>query len=130
MTHRTNPALWERIVHQVKSEQVAGTLAGEWSARKAQVAVKRYKEAGGRYIGQKSESNSLVKWDEQHWTTKSGQPSHVTGERYLPQKAIEHLSASEYAQTTAAKRRGMAEGKQFVPQPASIRRETKRYRQN
>jgi hypothetical protein len=32
------------------------------------------------------------------------------------------LSPSEYAATTRAKREGMRQGKQFVPQPESIRK--------
>lgn len=129
MTKRTNEALWQRIVEQVKSEAIAGTDAGEWSARKAQVAVKRYKDAGGGYEGSKSSQNSLVKWQKQEWTTKSGKPSHITGERYLPKKAIEALTPQQYASTTAAKRKGTAEGKQFVDQPYLIRMITKKYRE-
>jgi len=33
----------------VKAEATAGTGAGQWSARKAQVMAKRYKAAGGGY---------------------------------------------------------------------------------
>ena len=29
---------------------------------------------------------SLKKWGEQRWRTKSGKPSSKTGERYLPEK--------------------------------------------
>ena len=81
---KSNPILWKRIVSQVKSESTGGTAAGEWSARKAQIAVKRYKDHGGSYIGPKQGSNHLAQWSSQHWRTKSGKPSHITGERYLP----------------------------------------------
>jgi hypothetical protein len=60
---------------------------------------------------------SLKAWGKQDWKTKSGKPSSKTGERYLPSKAIKSLSSSEYAATTAAKRKGKAAGKQFVKQP-------------
>jgi hypothetical protein len=60
--------------------------------------------------------------------TKSGLPSLLTGERYLPEKAIKKLSSSEYARTTRKKRMGMRQGRQFVPQPKSIARKTRRYR--
>ena len=63
---------------------------------------------------------SLKDWTKQKWRTKSGKPSSQTGERYLPEKAIKALSSSEYAKTTAAKRKGKAEGKQFVKQPKSM----------
>ena len=71
---------------------------------------------------------SLKKWGEQRWRTKSGKKSSITGERYLPEKAIKALSASEYARTTAAKRKGKASGKQFVKQPKGIAKKTAKYR--
>jgi hypothetical protein len=45
----TKPEMRKRIVSQVKSEATQGTAAGQWSARKAQLVAKRYKEAGGGY---------------------------------------------------------------------------------
>ena len=60
---------------------------------------------------------SLKDWGKQKWRTKSGKPSSKTGERYLPSAAIKALSSSEYARTSAAKRKGTAAGKQFVKQP-------------
>jgi hypothetical protein len=71
---------------------------------------------------------SLKAWGKQKWRTKSGKKSSETGERYLPEKAIKAMSASEYARTTAAKRKGKAQGKQFVKQPKSIAKKTKKYR--
>ena len=71
---------------------------------------------------------SLKAWGKQKWRTKSGKKSSETGERYLPEKAIKAMSASEYARTTAAKRKGKAAGKQFVKQPKNIAKKTKQYR--
>ena len=76
----------------------------------------------------KKPQQSLKEWGQQKWTTRSGKPSSVTGERYLPEKAINALSSSEYAATTRAKRAGKAAGKQFVKQPAGIAKKTARYR--
>jgi len=45
----TKPELRKRIFNNVKSEATAGTGAGQWSARKAQIVAKRYKDAGGGY---------------------------------------------------------------------------------
>ena len=45
----TKPELRKRIFNAVKSEATAGTGAGEWSARKAQMVAQRYKKAGGGY---------------------------------------------------------------------------------
>ena len=81
-TKRTDEALWERIKKKVTAMETAGTASGQWSARKAQMAVKLYKEAGGGYVGKKSASNALVKWTKEDWTTKSGKPSSKTCERY------------------------------------------------
>jgi len=71
---------------------------------------------------------SLKNWSKQKWRTKSGKPSSKTGERYLPEKAIKALSASEYARTSAAKRKGKAQGKQFVKQSKSIANKVRKYR--
>lgn len=123
---KKNPALWKRIVSQVKAGSKGGD-SGEWSARKAQLAVSLYKKAGGTYSGPKR-STSLSKWTQQDWRTKSGKPSKETGERYLPAKAIKSLSSAEYAATTRAKREGSRQGKQFVAQPKSIAQKTKKFR--
>ena len=45
----TKPSLRKRIFNSVKAAAVQGTGAGQWSARKAQLMAKRYKEAGGGY---------------------------------------------------------------------------------
>jgi hypothetical protein len=123
---KSNPSLWKSIVARVKSGSKGGD-AGEWSARKAQLAVSLYKKAGGGYSGAK-EATSLSKWTKQNWRTKSGKPSSQTGERYLPEKAIKSLSPAEYAATTRAKREGAAKGKQFVAQPKYIAKKTAKFR--
>jgi hypothetical protein len=121
---KSDPAKWKRIVASVKASDKGGS-PGQWSARKAQLATQRYKASGGGYKGPKRADNSLSKWTKEDWGTKSGKPStqgpEATGERYLPKKKIEKLTASEYGATTKAKREGMRQGKQFVPQPKSIR---------
>jgi hypothetical protein len=124
---KTNPQLWKRIVAQVKAGSKGGN-PGQWSARKAQLAVAKYKAAGGKYKGPKSASNSLARWTKQQWRTKSGRPSSETGERYLPAKAIKALSPSEYATTTRAKRRSSSRGEQFSRQPRKIAKKTSKYR--
>jgi hypothetical protein len=82
----------------------------------------------------KKTQQSLVDWTKQKWRTKSGKPStqgpQATGERYLPEKAIKALSASEYAATTAAKREGTKKGKQFVSQPKQVAKKVRPYRRS
>jgi len=128
MTERTDQSLWERIVSRVKGEAVVGTKAGQWSARKAQLAVREYKQEGGGYKGRKDPNNSLIKWGKQDWQTKSGKPSSETGERYLPKKAIQALTAEEYARTTRAKRQAKKKGEQFSSQPEDIAVKVRKYR--
>lgn len=120
---KTNPALWEKAKSEAKAR-----MGGKHSARAMQLAVSIYKKKGGGYKGAKSSANKLAKWTKQKWRTKSGKPSGETGERYLPEKAIKSLTPSEYARTTAAKRSGTKQGKQFVKQPKSIAKKVKRFR--
>ena len=129
---RTDEPNWKRIVASVKAGTKGGD-AGQWSARKAQLATQRYKKSGGSYSGPKTEAQkSLSKWTQEDWGTKSGKPStqgsDATGERYLPKKAREALTSSEYAATTKAKREGTKAGKQFVKQPKGIAKKTARFR--
>jgi len=76
----------------------------------------------------KAPQKSLKDWGDQKWKTKSGKPSSETGERYLPEKAIKSLTSAEYAATTKAKRKGTAQGKQFVAQPKSVANKTAKFR--
>ena len=128
----TKPELRERIKNRVMAGTKGGK-AGQWSARKAQIVAQEYKKAGGGYTGAKtSKQKSLSKWTKEEWGTKSGKPStqgkKATGERYLPKKARESLSAAEYAKTSAKKREDLRKGKQFSKQPKSIAKKTSRYR--
>ena len=77
----------------------------------------------------KAPQQSLKAWTAQKWRTKSGKRSSDTGERYLPEAAIKALSPAEYSRTSAAKRKGKAQGKQFVQQPKGIAAKTRSYRQ-
>jgi len=80
----------------------------------------------------KKPQKSLANWTKQKWRTKSGKPStqgsKATGERYLPEKAIKALSSSEYAATSAAKRKASRAGRQVAKQPKKIARKTARFR--
>lgn len=122
---KTDPGKWKRIVASVKASGKGGS-PGQWSARKAQLATQKYKSSGGGYKGPKKADNSLSKWTKEDWGTKSGKPStqgpEATGERYLPKAKIQKLTSAEYGSTTRAKREGMKQGKQFVPQPESIKK--------
>lgn len=128
---RTNERMWKRIVSKVRVGSRGGK-SGQWSARKAQLAVNMYKKAGGGYKGRRSSNNSLRKWTQQRWRTRSGKNSILgpgaTGERYLPEKAIRKLSRKEYSSTTRAKRRSLKKRKQYSKQPNKIARKIRNLR--
>ena len=128
----TKPKLRERIKNRIMAGSKGGK-AGQWSARKAQMLAAAYKKAGGGYRGGKGKKQqSLTKWTKEEWGTQSGKPStqgkNATGERYLPKKTREKLSATEYVLTSMKKRRDMKAGKQFSKQPKKIAKKTARLR--
>jgi hypothetical protein len=45
----TKPEMRKKLFNQIKASATQGTAAGQWSARKAQLLAKRYKEKGGGY---------------------------------------------------------------------------------
>jgi hypothetical protein len=122
---KTNPGKWKRIVAEVKASSKGGD-PGEWSARKAQLAVQKYKKSGGGYKGPKSET-SLSKWTKEKWRTSDNTPSKGK-KRYLPDAAWKSLSASEKAATNKAKAAGNKAGKQFVAQPKKIAQKVAKFR--
>lgn len=116
---KTDPELWERVKAEVTAGDKGGE-PGEWSARKAQMAVQHYKAAGGGYEGRKTADNHLAQWTREEWGTKSGEASGDTGERYLPKKAREALTDEEYKRSSDKKREDAGRGKQHSKQPADV----------
>ena len=47
----TKPSMRKKLFESIKAQAVQGTAAGQWSARKAQLLAKKYKEKGGGYRG-------------------------------------------------------------------------------
>jgi len=45
----TKPGMRKSLFESIKASATQGTAAGQWSARKAQLLAKRYKEKGGGY---------------------------------------------------------------------------------
>ncbi len=124
---KTDPKLWEKVKEKVEAGDKGGK-PGQWSARKAQLAVHDYKEEGGGYKGEKTADNHLAQWTKEDWGTKSGQKSEDTGERYLPKKARETMSDADYKKSTARKRADTAKGKQFSKQPEGAAKTTRNAR--
>lgn len=124
----SNNKLRENIKNKILNSSKGGN-PGQWSARKAQLLAKEYKSSGGKYKSKPTKpQKSLNKWTKEKWTTKSGKPSLVTGERYLPKAAINNMSSQAYSATTKAKRLGMKENKQFVNQTPKAKLISKNYR--
>lgn len=124
---KTDPKLWDEVKAKVTRED-KGDRPGQWSARKAQLAVSAYKEAGGGYKGRRGTDNHLRQWQDEDWGTRSGEKSGETGERYLPRKVCDSLSKDEYDRSTARKRADTRKGHQFSAQPPDVVRKAARVR--
>lgn len=117
--------LWEKAKRQACSK---GKLCRH-SARKMQWATRWYKANGGTYAAKKAtKNNSLKEWSEEKWRTQDGTKSRGRT-RYLPDKAWDALTPTQARRTNAAKRRGHKAGKQYVSQPADVRRTVRRSKQ-
>jgi len=124
---KSDPKLWEAVKAEITAGNKGGK-PGQWSARKAQMASHEYQKRGGGYLGARDPHNHLVEWTEEKWGTKLGAESLETGERYLPEAAREAMSDEEYADTSAAKKKDLAAGKQFSAQPEDIAAKAARVR--
>jgi hypothetical protein len=125
---KSNPALWKRIVASVKSGSKGGR-AGQWSARKAQLAVQRYKKAGGKYKGAKSSSNSLSKWTKQDWgyvSPKDAQKPRAQRGRYLPKSVRSSMSSSQKQEANRRKRAASKAGKQKASYQKSVAKKVRK----
>jgi hypothetical protein len=66
----TKPGLRERIKDRIMAGSKGGK-PGQWSARKAQMLAKAYKEKGGGYKGGKSsKQKDLKRWGKEKWMTR------------------------------------------------------------
>lgn len=109
---KTKPKLWKRIVASVKAGSKGGRK-GVWSGRKAQLAVARYKKAGGGYRGGKSSKNSLSKWTKQDWgyiSKGDAKKPRAKRGRYLPKKTRASLTPSQKAYENRKKRQATKKG--------------------
>jgi len=61
---KRDPEKWARAKAKARAK------LGGHSARAMQLAVKYYKDAGGRYEGKKSSSNRLTRWGKEKWMTR------------------------------------------------------------
>ncbi len=109
---RENPSLWKRIVKKIKNSKKYGGRG--WNARKAQIAVKEYKEEGGKYKNKKPKSNSLIKWTKQDWHYSSEEMEKKKG-RYFPDKVWKKLSPQEKSAQNKLKLKSRKQHKRIAP---------------
>ena len=123
---KTDPELWEKVKEEVTAGDKGGA-PGQWSARKAQMAVQEYKKRGGGYSdeGPSQEETHLHEWTAEDWGTKSGDESLESGERYLPRQVRMLLTEDEYARSTQRKKHAE---RQFVDQPDDVQDKVGRIR--
>jgi len=110
----TKPTLRKRLFNKILRGNKGGN-PGQWSARKAQM------------LALKKSQKSLRRWTKQKWRTKSGKPSSKTGERYLPERLLKAMTASEYAYETRKKRKAKKAGKQRAKYSRKTRKKMRRY---
>ena len=120
---KRDPEKWARAKARAKAK-----MGGKHSARAMQLAVKYYKDAGGRYSGKKSSSNKLKKWGDQKWDYVSKgdkkKPKSKRG-RYLPKSVRESLSPAEKASTNRKKRVANARSRRKAKYSKSIARKVR-----
>ncbi|MCU1692760.1 MAG: hypothetical protein JWM64_1851 [Frankiales bacterium] len=118
MSDYTDPDLREAVKAEVMAGDKGGR-PGQWSARKAQLVARLYKERGGGYTGDKDSEGAaaqhLDRWTQEEWQTKDGDTRARDGDvthRYLPKEAWDRLSDAE---KEATDRKKAAAEDQFVP---------------
>jgi hypothetical protein len=115
---KLDPAKWSRAKARAKAK-----MGGKHSARAMQLAVKYYKDMGGRYKGSKSSSNKLSKWSRQDWGYVSKgdekKPKAKKG-RYLPKSVRTSLTDAQKRATNRKKKEASKKGSQYATYSKSI----------
>ncbi|GAB7364920.1 hypothetical protein MBLNU230_g5710t1 [Neophaeotheca triangularis] len=117
----SDPKLRDQIKEELHNSDKGGQ-PGQWSARKAQLMAKEYKERGGTYNTDESQKDSsqqnLTNWGDEEWQTKDGsgeaREADGTEHRYLPKEAWENMTEEEKEKTDQKKVNESKKGKQHV----------------
>ena len=116
--NKLDPKKWARAKARAKAK-----MGGKHSARAMQLAVKYYKDMGGRYKGNKSSSNKLSTWSKQDWgyvnKVDEKKPKSKRS-RYLPKKVRKSLTAAQKRVTNKRKKDATRKGKQYAPYTDTI----------
>ncbi len=104
---KLHPAKWEQAKARAKAK-----MGGKHSARAMQLAVKYYKDAGGKYSGPKKKT-SLGKWTKQDWQWSKGDKG-----VYLPKEKISRLKSTpagkkKLRKAAEVKARATRKGRQY-----------------
>ena len=116
--NKLDPAKWAKAKAKAKAK-----MGGKHSARAMQLAVKYYKDMGGRYKGSKSSSNKLSKWSKQDWgyVNKGDEKKPKSARRrYLTKKVRKSLTAAQKRVTNKRKKDATRKGKQYAPYTDTI----------
>lgn len=121
---RTKPKMYERIQKQVKAGKKGGP-AGKWSARKAQLAINKYKSQGGGFCGPKTKAQkSMSKWTDEKWGRIN--PDNKTS-RYLPKSVREKLTPAQKRAASRAKgKAGLGKSATYTKPVARLMRNRKK----
>lgn len=120
---RTDPELWEEIKAAVQADSRGGPN-GKWSARKAQIAVRSYKEYGGGYVGDKDPNSSLSRWTRSNWgyldPSDINKPRVLRG-RYLPSAVRFAMSPKQKRKSNERKREASRRGEAHAPYSKKVK---------
>ena len=87
-----NKELYERIKKEVYEEMP------KHSAYRSSILVKRYKEAGGKYLGKKTNSG-LVRWHTESWKNQRGEEGYKKkGDVYRPTKRVNAKTPTTFSE--------------------------------
>lgn len=111
----TDSKLWKEIKEKWHRGEKGGK-AGQWNARKAQLAVQEYKRRGGKYTGTPRNKTSLAKWTREDWGYIDGKK----GNRYLPAKVRKKMTPKEKRVENRRKRSATKKGKQYADYSDSV----------
>ena len=79
-----NKELYEKIKKKLYEEMP------KHSAYRSSILVKRYKEAGGTYIGKKNKNSGLIRWHKESWKNQRGGEGYKKkGDVYRPTKRVD-----------------------------------------
>lgn len=116
MSQVKDTKLWKKIKEKWHQGDKGG-VAGQWNARKAQLAVQEYKRRGGTYKTKRpSPRNSLKRWTDEDWGYIDGKK----GNRYLPKAVRDNLSSKEKKLENSLKKKATKSGKQYASYSPSV----------